>query len=70
MRINEDELRSLLHEFAAVLAKTNEPIKDIILIKKGKAVLMVLDSGYSYEINIEGYSTFGIIRQILVNYED
>ena len=70
MKIDQDKLRDMLHELAAVLAKTNEPIKDIILIKKGKAVLMVLDSGYSYEINIEGYSPFGIIRQILVNYED
>ena len=70
MRISEDELRSLLHEFAAVLAKTNEPIKDIILIRKGKAVLMILDSGHTYEINIEGYSPFGIIKKIIFSYED
>lgn len=61
----EAALRDWLHGAAWLLAKTREPIKDIVLIKKGTTAMIILDSGSSYEVNVEGYSWCGALMKIL-----
>lgn len=65
----EEALRDFLHGVGWLLAKTKEPIKDVMLIKRGKVAMIIMDNGQTIEVNIEGYSWFGALRQILINYE-